>query len=74
MADAKLPVENEDIKAGILAAFSRIESVPTKPNLIDSMSDKEWHSDDPDTWVIDAGSDSGEDEIDDLDAKHVDAA
>ncbi|WP_421906067.1 hypothetical protein [Mameliella sp.] len=76
MADgnSKLPVENEDVQAGILAAFARIESVPVSRNLIDEMSDEEWHSDGPDSWNIEAGSDNGADEVDELDAEIVHAA
>lgn len=76
MADetSKLPVENEDMKAGILAALMRIESLPAKDNLIDLMPDDEWHSDAPDTWKIEVGSPEGEDEIDNLDAEVVHAA
>ena len=76
MADgtSKLPIENEDMKAGMLAAFARIESVPTKPNLIDSMPDEEWHSGEAENWVIEVGSSKGGDEIDDLDKDVVHAA
>ena len=76
MADlnSKLPVENEDVKAGILAAFARIEALPATENMIDSMPDDEWHSDEPDNWCIMAGSDKGGDEIDELDAEIIHAA
>ena len=76
MADenSKLPVENEDVKAGILAALARIESVPASRNLIDLMPDDEWHSEEPDDWCIDAGAEQGNDEIDDLDAEVMSAA
>lgn len=70
----KMPVENEDMKAGILAAFKRIESVRVTANLIDLMPDDEWHSEDPDHWCINVGSDAGGDEADSLDHDVVCAA
>jgi hypothetical protein len=71
---SKLPVENEDMKAGLLAALSRIESIQASRNLIDSMSEEEWHSVAPDDWCIEAGSNDGDDEIDGLDAEVINAA
>jgi len=76
MADAakKLPVESDDMKAQIFAAFDRIASVPERATLIDEMSDDEWLSDEPDAWAIEAGSDRFEGEIDVLDKRAPDAA
>ena len=76
MADqtSKLPVESDDVTAGILAALARIESVPTTKNMIDLMPDEEWLSVAPDNWKIEAGSSEFADEIDDVDAEVMSAA
>lgn len=62
------PVVSEDLTASFLAAIKRAESVPAGLNLIDMMADEEWLSDDPDNWNVNAGSDTGSGETDDLDA------
>jgi len=62
------PVVSEDMSAAILAAIARVESLPNAKGLIDSITDDEWLSDDPDMWMINAGSEAGDGEIDTLDA------
>lgn len=61
------PVVTDDMTAGIMAAFKRIESVPAAPNLIDTMDEVDWQSDEADDWNINAGSTNGVDEIDNID-------
>ena len=68
------PVASDDMTAGILAAIKRGESVQVVATLIDSMPDDDWLSDEADTWNINAGSDAGDGEIDDLDADVNNAA
>ncbi len=68
------PVVSEDMTAAFLAAIKRAESVPAGLNLIDTMSDDEWLSDDCDTWNINAGSDNGNGETDGLDSALTHAA
>lgn len=76
MADqvSKLPVESEDVKVEFIAAFARIDDVPVGKNLIDTMSDDDWLSVDPDSWKIEAGSSDCADEIDGLDDQFTSAA
>lgn len=75
MADMnQKPVVSDDMTAGILAAIKRAESIPAGTTLIDSMSDEDWLSDDPEIWNICAGSTECEYEIDDLDMDVVNAA
>lgn len=68
------PVVSEDLTAAFLAAFQRAESIPAGLNLIDSMSDEEWLSDEVEAWNINAGSEAGDDEIDTVDSNITDAA
>ena len=76
MNDAAIgaPVGSDDMKAGILAAYKHIESVQVRETLIDTMSDEEWLSDDPDSWKIEVGSSHCEDEVDSIDADAIVAA
>lgn len=68
------PVVSEDLTAAFLAAVKRAESVPAGLNLIDSMPDEEWLSDEVEAWNINAGSDVGNDEVDTVDSNITDAA
>lgn len=55
---AKMPVESSDLHASILAAFARIESVPTGKTLIDAISDEDWLETDYQGWNLNVGSNS----------------
>ena len=52
----KAHVVSDDVMVSILAAMARIECVPSSVTLIDSISDKEWHSEEVAEWKIVAGS------------------
>ena len=61
-------MESSDIKATLLAAIARIESVPVGKTLIDEISDAEWLDDCVATWHIELGSESlGNESADELD-------
>jgi hypothetical protein len=67
-------MESEDTKASILAAFARIESVPTGATLIETVSDADWCDEDVAGWDISVGVTSADsDELDDCDkeVEHV---
>jgi hypothetical protein len=68
------PVVSEDVTAAFLAAIQRAESIPVGLNLIDTMSDEEWLSDNVAGWNITAGAETHVDEIDSVDVESADAA
>lgn len=68
-------MESQDVKATLLAAIARIESIPAGKTLIDNISDQEWMDDSVGCWNICAGSqpihEQSDDELDDSDKQVV---
>lgn len=67
-------MESSDVKATLLAAIARIESVPVGATLIDDISDQDWLNDAAADWKIEAGGASNSEELDAVDKEIVHVA
>lgn len=71
-------MESSDMKATLLAAIARIESVPAGRTLIDCISNEDWLDDSVADWKIEAGlevvSGKSAEELDSADAKGMQVA
>ena len=71
-------MESSDVKATLLAAIARIESVPAGKTLIDEISDEDWLDKSVAEWNIEAGSDcdgaGSSEELDNVDKEVVQVA
>lgn len=64
-------MESSDVKATVLAAIARIESVPAGTTLIDEISDQDWLDDTVADWKIEAGNANNSEELDFVDKEIV---